>query len=75
MVGPPSDHAEVWRTRCAELNHIEAHHHVVVFVFEVMAVHQIAPPIAVESHDDADIVSPESSRKVSFQPRSQSRGA
>ena len=48
--------AALWRTRCAKLNNIEAHHHIVVFMFEVVAVHQVAPPIPVESHDDADVV-------------------
>src|SRR5258706_6829842 len=44
------------RTRYTNLDDIETHHHVVVFVFEVVAVHQIAAPIAVKSHDDANIV-------------------
>jgi hypothetical protein len=43
-------------TRCRRLDNIEAHHHIVVFMFEVVAMHQVATPIAVESHDHPDVV-------------------
>jgi len=40
----------------SKLNNIEAHHHIGVFMFVVLIVHQIAAGIAVGSHDDADVV-------------------
>lgn len=36
---------------CLELNNVKSSHHAVVLVFQIVAMNQIGPPIALESHD------------------------